>query len=126
MTRSEPRVYNLNMTPDQPGVYIGRRGKGQEGRFGNPVILGVRCPICWTIHKNDWLGREAACACYEIHLRRRLALDHAFAVEFDKLNGNNLLCFCAPRDGLEAATARRSCHGQVILSVLAERCGIPF
>ena len=111
------RVYSLYRDPGL-GVYIGRPGKHQAGPHGNPVALGKPCPVCKKVHFEP----GGACACYEVHLRARLAADPDYARAFDALQGQDLACFCAPKGGLSAADPVR-CHGQVILKILQERAG---
>lgn len=115
------RVYSLRVDPGVAGVYIGRPGQGEAGPWGNPVALGLPCPICATTHPKTGPGRDEAITCYDLHLRRRLEVDPDFARRFDALQGKSLLCFCAPRGGLSADDRPYRCHGQVMLDVLAFR-----
>lgn len=86
-------------------VYIGRAGQGQDGYFGNPVVLGRPCPVCREVHN----FRGGAVACFEVYARRRILRDPEFRRRVAGLRGLALGCFCAPD----------SCHGDVYV-VLAE------
>lgn len=87
-------------------VYIGRRGRTFNCRFGNPIVIGRACQICDERHT---LGRQTL-VCYETYLRRRLETDESFKRDFLKLRGKTLVCFCKPKP----------CHGDVIIKVLEE------
>lgn len=75
------------------GVYIGRRGRGLDGYFGNPYVLS-RMEV----------SREQAIARYERYFARRMATDPEFKSRVEALKGKTLLCFCKPL----------ACHGDVI------------
>ena len=89
-------------------VYIGRRGKGHVGTFGNPIKLETVCPICDDKH---YFPGETF-ACYEKYLKNRIETDPKFKEKFLALKGKTLVCFCKPKP----------CHGDVILKVLNESC----
>lgn len=114
--RPAARVYHLRKTPPPGAVYIGRPGNGVAGPWGNPVVIGRRCPVCSDVHTQ--IG--PVLACYEAHLRERLLRSPEVARDFDKLLGRDLVCFCAGVRGLGPDDPPR-CHGQVMLRVLAER-----
>lgn len=99
-----PTVFNIRNLPDVwatlPDVYayIGRRGHGFDGKWGNPVAVGRPCPNCGKTHER---GGDTL-YCYEEMLQRNI--DHD--VEYlEPLRGKHLVCFCAPYP----------CHGDRIL-----------
>ena len=90
-------------------VYIGRRewcppgwaGPGSDGAFGNPVQIGVTCPICRKTH----YGKGSTIECYKQWFYNRLNQDSDFRRRVRELEGKVLGCFCEPWD---------QCHGDVI------------
>jgi hypothetical protein len=101
-----PRVLNIRQLNSEwmtlsCYAYIGRRGHGQQGTWGNPVAVGQQCPNCGNVHRDG----GATLPCYREMLQRNI--DHN--VEFlEPLRGKHLVCFCAPQP----------CHGDVILRTL--------
>ena len=91
---------------DPEYAYIGRRGRNFTGRFGNPIRLGMMCPVCDARHTNA----GDTIKCFEVVLRDRLKSDPSFKKDFLLLKGKKLVCFCAPRP----------CHGDVIVRILDE------
>jgi hypothetical protein len=85
-------------------VYIGRRGKGQDGYFGNPHPVGY-CPACLTTH-----DREGAIQAYVKYFEARITDDKTFRQRIEALRGKRLGCFCHPRE----------CHGDVIVRWLED------
>lgn len=73
-------------------VYIGRRGHGLDGPFGNPFPL------------HDERDRDAVLDQYREWLWRQLRSNRAFATAVAALHGKTLVCFCAPK----------ACHGDVL------------
>ena len=94
----------VNIRKEKYDVYIGRAGKGQDGRFGNPVIIGKICPECNKIHTS---GR-ATLPCYKKYLWRKLNSDTDFKAQVKALNGKTLGCFCKPKP----------CHGDVLAKAI--------
>ncbi|MFQ5351650.1 MAG: DUF4326 domain-containing protein, partial [Candidatus Binatia bacterium] len=99
------RVVNLRKEPYD--VYIGRAGRGESGLFGNPVVIGRRCPFCAEVHHDG----GSTLPCYRRYLAKRTATDQYFLQELWKLvvrvqeTGNLTLgCFCKPKP----------CHGDVL------------
>jgi hypothetical protein len=94
----------VNLYKDKYNVYIGRKGKGKDGYFGNPVAIGSPCPICRITHTRagDTIG------CYRKYFYRRLEDDIQFRAEVEALKGKVLGCFCKPKP----------CHGDVIKEYL--------
>lgn len=86
------RVVNLRKEPYD--VYIGRRGHGQDGYFGNP----------FTVMKYGKLALQA----YRDNFKIRLATDPEFRSRVEALRGKVLGCFCKPGP----------CHGDVIVEYL--------
>lgn len=91
-------VHNLKierMMPDD--VYIGRAGKGLDGYFGNPFMLGSE-------------SREVVLDRYREWAKDRIYRDPEFRARVKALHGKRLFCFCAPL----------GCHGD-ILETLARK-----
>jgi hypothetical protein len=81
-------VVNIHKEPFD--VYIGRRGQGQDGYFGNPFRIGI--------------SREDAVERFERYFADRIEKDSEFRRRVLKLKGKRLGCFCKPK----------ACHGDVI------------
>ena len=94
----EPVVVNMRFTAYD--VYIGRRGKGHDGYFGNPIRKGIECSLCGEVHRT----RSSTLVCYEDYLRARLMVDTLFRERVKALRGKRLGCFCKPR----------ACHGDIL------------
>ena len=95
---------------DSKYVYIGRKGKGHDGYFGNPIPLnspGI-CPVCSRsgVH-ND---RGSTLVCYEKYARRRISEDPIFREAVKALQGHTLVCFCKPQ----------ACHGDILVKLCIE------
>ena len=90
----------VNLKSDPYDVYIGRKGKGLSGYFGNPYRAGDKCARCGEVHVK---GAETL-GCYEEYLIARLLTDAEFAGKVRELQGKKLGCFCKP--------AR--CHGDLL------------
>ncbi len=104
-------VINIRHAP--PGaeyVYIGRRGRGHDGYFGNPYAVGHWCARCRRPHPTA----GETLPCYEAYFLERLDEDPEFRRRVLELKGKTLGCFCAPGP----------CHGDVILAWL-EKQGDP-
>lgn len=86
------QVVNLRKEPFD--VYIGRAGKGQPGKWGNPFVLGKD-------------GDRATCIA---KYREYVLLRPDLMADLHTLRGKRLGCFCAPQ----------SCHGDVLVE-LADR-----
>ena len=87
------KVWNIN-DPKVPGdaVYIGRAGKGHDGRYGNPFRLGRHEPRGATLDRfKHWLWNNPEA------LRRTM-----------ELRDKDLVCFCKPAP----------CHGDVYVACL--------
>lgn len=80
-------------------VYIGRAGKGQDGYFGNPIIVGLLCPVCGRTHSEP----ASTLHCFKEYFDWRMREDAEYKRRVDGLKGKMLSCFCAPRP----------CHGFV-------------
>jgi len=108
------RLINIRYAPsgwqNNPDyVYIGRAGKGQDGYFGNPFPLQKGLP------------RGATLQFYRSYLAKRLSEDPEFKQRVLGLLGKTLVCFCAPKEGLDVHDSTDEnylCHGQILLSVL--------
>lgn len=76
-------------------VYIGRAGRGFDGKWGNPIMIGAV------------VQREQALDQYRHWLSNRLIMEPDF---LEPLRNKTLLCFCKPL----------ACHGDVIKEFLDE------
>lgn len=73
-------------------IYIGRKGKGQDGYFGNPFVLTPQEARGATIER------------FKEYFYTRLAKDPEFKRCVHELRGKVLGCFCKPGP----------CHGDII------------
>lgn len=73
-------------------AYVGRKGKGHEGRLGNPFPLDRESDRGHVLHM------------YEQYLVQRLCFDDDFRAEVRELAGKNLVCFCVPL----------KCHAEIL------------
>lgn len=103
----------VNARKRQFDVYIGRKGHGHDGYFGNPVRVGQTCGLCHQIHQH---GYETL-PCYASYLRDRVKRDPEFKQRLLELKGKTLGCFCPGPSGLTLDDPL-CCHGQVILAWL--------
>jgi hypothetical protein len=94
----------VNLYKSKYDVYIGRRGKGNDGYFGNPVIIGRKCPVCSKIHDDG----GATLPCYEQYVRSRINTDPEFRSRVKALKGKTLGCFCKPKP----------CHGDILKKII--------
>lgn len=88
---SKTRVVNIYKEPYD--VYVGRAGKGENGKFGNP-------------YSSD--DREKDLALFREYFYNRLKTDSEFTHLIRKLRGKRLGCFCKPK----------KCHGDIIVEYL--------
>lgn len=95
MSSTRTQVVNLRREPFD--VYIGRRGRGHDGYFGNPF----RAPP---------LTRAEAIRRFRTYFYERLDFDPEFRRRVLTLKGKRLGCFCAPMP----------CHGDVIAEWLEQ------
>jgi hypothetical protein len=89
-------VVNIRNGFPKDGVYIGRAGRGHDGYFGNPYILGPGNPRGTTIER------------YGLYFYSRMRQDPEFRERVEALAGKTLVCFCKPYP----------CHGDVIATYL--------
>jgi len=87
-------VVNLYKTPDFD-VYIGRKGLGQDGYFGNPFIMAK---------DNTPEARDSVLASYRTYFYSRIEKDPEFKKRVLSLKDKRLGCFCHPK----------ACHGDII------------
>lgn len=99
----------VNLYKDQYDIYIGRAGKGQDGYFGNPILVGEYCKCCRQVHNTPGSTVE----CYRLYFLHRIKTDPEFKTRVLELRGKRLGCFCAPKGGFQATDMIR-CHGQII------------
>jgi len=97
----------VNIYKDYCDVYIGRAGKGHDGYFGNPVVLGRVCPVCYKVHNS----RGSTLECYKKYFYDRIERDLEFKHKILELKGKRLGCFCKPNP----------CHGDVITQYIEEQ-----
>ena len=88
---SEKKTIVVNLRREKYDVYIGRKGKGQDGYFGNP----------FPVQKH---GRDGSIEKYKEYFLDRISKDPEFRQRVLELRGKRLGCFCKPLP----------CHGDVI------------
>lgn len=102
------RVVNLRL--NNYDLYIGRAGRGQDGRFGNPF------PISSPKYKD--LPREKALeeclADYRSWFILKVECDLSFRAAVLALKDKRLGCFCAPAGGFPDNNPPWRCHGQIL------------
>jgi hypothetical protein len=93
-------VVNIKTAARGSYVYIGRAGRGKDGTFGNPIIVGKKCQQCRKVHRfpSDTLR------CFAHYFADKLNHDREFRGLVGTLKGKRLGCFCTPKP----------CHGQII------------
>lgn len=97
-----PKLYNMctttvvNLKIQKYDVYIGREGKGQDGYFGNPILL------------SNLAARGSTLEQYKVYFQNRLINDVEFKRRILELKGKVLGCFCKPYP----------CHGDIIIEYL--------
>jgi hypothetical protein len=94
---------------DDREVYIGRAGRGLDGYFGNPVVIGHPCPECGKRHED----RGATLPCFRQYAERRLETDPEYKRRVRDLHGKMLVCYCFPQP----------CHGEVLADLAAKLQG---
>ena len=86
------RCIVVNVRHDAFDVYVGRAGRGYDGYFGNPFVIGKDGNRAEVIERfRGWF-------------ERKLATDPTYRARVLALRGKRLGCFCAPA----------ACHGHVI------------
>lgn len=93
-TKKETRIVNIKNEPCE--VYIGRKGKGKNGYFGNPFYMRTEEERTHVIEK------------FRFYFYNRLKTDAEFRQRIHALKGKTLGCFCKPNP----------CHGDVIKEYL--------
>jgi hypothetical protein len=89
-----PMTRAVNLRTEAYDIYIGRRGKGKPGYFGNP----------FSVREHG----AAALDKYRDYFQARLLTDPEFKQRIGELRGKVLGCFCKPGP----------CHGDVIVEYL--------
>ena len=92
----------INIRHGACDVYVGRKGKGEDGYFGNPHPVGY-CRECKVVH-----DRDDAIKAYSVYFYKRINHDLEFRRRVLELKGQTLGCFCHPQP----------CHGNVIANWL--------
>lgn len=113
--RQPTRVVNVR-SGERYDVYCGRPGKGLEGPFGNPFVVGggfsrgeaVKAFAEWFVQA---LLQDPA---YKSRVENILKLP----AQFDPIV---LACFCAPIPGFLTAKKPHVCHAQVIAEYIDRR-----
>jgi len=91
-------VVHMSDRPSENWEYIGRTGKGFDGYFGNPFVMGKDGDRDTVLHK------------YRNYFERRVCNDGRFRIRVLALRDKVLVCFCKPLP----------CHGDVIAEFLNE------
>lgn len=86
----------VHIRSEKYDVYIGRAGKGQDGYFGNPIVLRPGAARGSTLEE------------YKVYFYNRLKNDPEFKRRIHELKGKTLGCFCKPHP----------CHGDIIKEYL--------
>ena len=94
----------VNMDKEQCDIYVGRPSKGVDGKFGNPIIPGLRCEECLITHTKE----EDTLNCFRKYFIRKISKDIYFKEDILSLKGKRLGCFCAPKP----------CHSDIIIDYL--------
>lgn len=90
------KVVNIHKTK-QYDVYIGRAGKGQQSKWGNPFVIGQHGT------------REEVLQLYQQYLIDGYASGKFTRQDFLDLDGKTLGCFCHPLP----------CHGDILIEAVA-------
>lgn len=99
-------LINVRTTPNVKHTSIMR-----PTMWGNPVILGKRCPECTHVHSRA--EGVQGLLCYGARLLRRLAGDRLFVLGLHALEGVGALgCVCVQEQG------EWHCHGDLLLAYL--------
>lgn len=96
------RVVNIRV--EACDVYIGRKGQGYDGYFGNPIRTWETCPMCGDIH----FEKGSTIECFRTYFNERLKKDSIYRQRVESLHDKRLGCFCAPE----------ACHGDVYVEWL--------
>lgn len=98
------KVVNVRLTKEY-NVYCGRKGKGMEGQFGNPFIVGVHGQKGECVKKfEDWLFNSKEDKAET--MRNRI---------LKEIKSNDILgCFCVDGKG------NGECHAKVIAKFIQQ------
>ena len=94
----------VNIRHQNYDVYIGRKGHGHDGYFGNPIKPMTWCQVCGHAH-----NRGETLDCYKSYFLDRVTKDREFRARVEALKGKRLGCFCKPK---------KRCHGDTIAAYL--------
>jgi hypothetical protein len=94
---AQPETKVVNLYREEFDVYIGRKGKGQDGYFGNPYDM-----------RN--FSRAECLEMYRQWFERKIEYDSVFREKVLRLRGKRLGCFCKPK----------ACHGDIIVAWLKQ------
>jgi hypothetical protein len=90
-SNEQARTTVVNIRAEDYEIYIGRKGKGEDGYYGNPFDMR-------NFSRNECLER------YQEWFYQRIKSDSVFRENILSLRGKVLGCFCKPKD----------CHGDII------------
>lgn len=86
----------VNLYKESYNIYIGRAGKGEDGYYGNPIVL------------KQGEERGATIERFKEYFYNRIETDEEYRQNILKLKNKTLGCFCKPN----------KCHGDVYVEYL--------
>ena len=103
------RTTVVNIKRSKYDVYVGRPGKGYDGKFGNPHTSSRACSLCSMAEGRDvWHAKAEAIELFKKYFYGRVEHDGAFRNEVLALSGKVLGCFCVDDNG------GGQCHAKII------------
>lgn len=108
------RVVHVNKDPYD--IYVGRSGKGNTSKWGNPYRIGDPHPVT-----GEPIRRGEAIGLFKEYVAR--GEGRRLLKDLGEIDGKTLGCFCAPKGGV-GAHGPLVCHGQILLMLVAWRRGV--